>query len=118
VVVTMLVMLLVPLVPHILLMRDLPALLAGLQRSEERITVNEQLHSVAASISVTLLVLGGAGGALMVIGNIVSLADAISNGHTGSNLYGSVLALAFGLLLTAYFSYLGILKARLKRNAN
>jgi hypothetical protein len=116
--VTILVMLSVPLVPHLLLMRDLPALLAGLQRTDERVTVGEQLQSVATSISVWLLVLGGVGGALMVIGNIVSLADAISHGRSGTDLYGSVLALAFGLLLTGYFSYLGILKAKLKRDAN
>ncbi len=80
--------------------------------------IREQLHGVAAAISVKLLLLGGGGGVLIVIGNIVSLSQAISAGRTGSDLLWPVLGLAFGALLTGYFGYLGILKSKLKRNGS
>ena len=80
--------------------------------------MREQLQGVAAAISGKILLLGGIGGALMIVGNVVSLAEAISEGHTGSDLLGPVFLLAFGVLLTGYFGYLAVLKAKLKRNAN
>jgi hypothetical protein len=105
-------------VPHFYLVRAMRPLLADLPRTDERITFNEQLHSLAGAISSTLLWLGGIGGVMMMIGNIVSLADAISEGRAGSRLYGPVLGLLLGAVLTSYFGYLAVLKAKLKRNAN
>jgi hypothetical protein len=53
---------------------------------------------------------------MMVIGNIVSMVDAIVEDRGG--LYSSIVGLVIGALLTSYFGYLAVLKRRLKRKAN
>jgi hypothetical protein len=105
-------------VPHISLVRSIRPLLAGLPRTDERITVGDQLRSLAAAISGKLLLLGGIGGGTMIIGNIVSIVDAVAGDRGGFRLYGPIFGLLFGALLTSYFAYLAILKAKLKRRAN
>ncbi len=105
-------------VPHISLVRTMRPLLADLPRTDERITLGDQLHSLAGAISGKLLALGGIGGGMMTIGNIVSIVDAIAEDRAGSRLYWPIFGLVFGALLTSYFAYLAILKARLKRRAN
>jgi len=104
--------------PHISLVRSMRPLLAGLPRTDERITVGDQLASLATAISGRLLLLGGIGGGMMIIGNIVSIVDAIAEDRRGFRLYGPIFGLLFGALLTSYFAYLAILKAKLKRRAN
>jgi hypothetical protein len=79
--------------------------------------LREQLESVAAVIPGWLMLAGGLGGILIVIGNIVSLANAIAERGSGFDLAWPVLAIAFGALLAVYFGYLAILKASLKRDA-
>jgi uncharacterized Tic20 family protein len=112
---TMLAVVPIVIVPHIYLLRALRPLLADLPRTDERITFQEQLHSLAPAISGKLLFLGGIGGLLMVGGNLMILAEAIAEGRS---FYGPVLGLAVGALLTSYFLYLAILRARMKRNAS
>jgi hypothetical protein len=104
--------------PHIYLMRTMRPLLADLPRTDERITLHDQFHSLAAAISGRLLVLGGIGGGLMIIGNIVSIVDAIAEERGGSKLFWPVFGLVFGVLLTSYFVYLAVLRRRLPRKAN
>jgi hypothetical protein len=116
--VTVLAAVLIAIVPHIYLMRTLRPLIADLPRTDERITLRDQLHSLAAAISVKLLWLGGIGGGLMIIGNIVSIVDAIAQGRAGSKLFWPIFGLVFGALLTSYFAYLALLKAKLKRTAS
>jgi len=55
---------------------------------------------------------------MMIIGNIISIVDAVAEGRGGSRLYWSIFGLLFGVLLTSYFAYLAMLKAKLKRRAN
>jgi hypothetical protein len=105
-------------VPHIYLMRTLRPLIADLPRTDERITVGDQFHSLAAAISGKLLLLGGIGGGMMVIGNIVSIIDAIAEDRGGSKLLWPIFGLVFGALLASYFAYLALLKAKLKRRAS
>jgi hypothetical protein len=87
-----------------------------INRAQE-ITMNirDQLEGVARSVPIWLVVAGGVGGAIIALGNLVSLSQAISAGRTGFDLLWPLLALAFGVGLAAYFGYLGALKARLKR---
>jgi hypothetical protein len=105
-------------VPHFYLLRTLRPLLVDLPRTDERITLGDQLHSLAAAISGKLLALGGIGGGVMIIGNVVSLVEAIAEDRGGSSLYGPIFGLVFGALLTSYFAYLAVLKLKLKRKAS
>jgi hypothetical protein len=118
VLVTVLAVVLIAIVPHIYLMRTLRPLIADLPRTDERITLRDQLHSLAAAISGKLLLLGGIGGGLMIIGNIVSIVDVIAEGRGGSKLFWPIFGVVFGALLASYFAYLALLKARLKRTAS
>jgi hypothetical protein len=118
VIVTALAVIPIVIVPHIYLVHTMRPLLADLPRTDERITLGDQLHSLATAISGKLLALGGIGGGMMIIGNVVSLVDAIAEDRGGSRLYGPILGLVFGALLTSYFAYLALLKRRLKRKAN
>ena len=79
-------------------------------------SIREQLEGVAATVPMWLVIAGGVGGALIAIGNLVSLRSAMAEGRSGFELAGPVLAIAFGALLAAYFGYLGHLKERMKRD--
>jgi hypothetical protein len=118
VLVTLLAVVLIAIVPHIYLMRTLRPLIADLPRTDERITLGDQFHSLAAAISGKLLWLGGIGGGMMIIGNIVSIVDVIAEGRDGSKLLWPIFGLVFGALLASYFAYLALLKAKLKRSAS
>jgi hypothetical protein len=104
--------------PHIYLVRTLRPLLADLPRTEERISLGYQLRSLAAAVSVPLMLLGGLGGGLMIIGSIISIVDAVAEGRGGAKLYWPIFGLLFGALLTSYFAYLAMLKRKLKRQAS
>jgi hypothetical protein len=116
-IVTALAVIPIVIVPHIYLVRTMRPLLAELPRTEERITLRDQLQSLAGAISGKLLLLGAIGGSMMVIGNIVSIVDAIAEGR-GGGFYSSIVGLVIGALLTSYFGYLAVLKRKLKRKAN
>jgi hypothetical protein len=104
--------------PHIYLVRTLRPLLADLPRTEERISLGYQLRSLAAAVSLPLLLLGALGGGLMIIGNVISIVDVVAEGRGGSKLYWPIFGLLFGALLTSYFAYLAMLKRKLKRQAS
>jgi hypothetical protein len=116
-VVTALAVIPIVIVPHIYLVRSMRPLLAVLPRTEERITLSDQLHSLAGAISGRLLLLGGIGGSIVVIVNIVSIVDAIAEVRSGG-FYSSIFGLVIGALLMSYFGYLAFLKRKLKRRAN
>jgi hypothetical protein len=104
--------------PHIFLMRSLRPLLAGLTHTDERITIGDRLESLAAAISGKLLWLGGIGGGMMLVGNLVSVIEAVAEDRGGSKLYLALFGLLCGALLTSYFVYLALLKSKLKRSTN
>jgi hypothetical protein len=114
----MLGMLALALVPHFYLMRRIGPLLAELQRTDEQITLREQIFGVAAVISNMHLALGGLGGALIAASNIKTIAVGLSEGRPGSELSWSAFGLVVGVLLASYFAYLAILKRKLKRKPN
>jgi hypothetical protein len=116
--VTLLAVIPIAILPQIKLMRTIAPLIADLPRTDEQITFGEQVHTLAAVISVPLLVLGGIGGSTMIIVNILSLIDVIAEGRGGSGALWPLFGLAVGVLLTSYFAYLAVLKRRLKRGAN
>jgi hypothetical protein len=104
-------------VPHIYLMRGLRPLLAGAPRTNERITVAEQLPKIAARISGIVLAIGLVAGLLMMLGSVLIFLDAFLEGHVARSVLVSTPILFFGGLLTGYIVYLIRLKVRLKRSA-
>jgi hypothetical protein len=76
----------------------------------------EQLENTARTLPVVLLALGGGGGALIFIGNLVNLAGPTPAGGADRSQAWTLISLLVGALLTGYFGYLGILRYRLRRN--
>jgi hypothetical protein len=118
VVAAMLGMLMLALLPHIYLMRKIEPLLAELPRTDEQATFHQQLFGVAAVISPVHLALGGVGGFLIAASNVKGIADLIAQGAVGSELFWPGFGLLIGLTLASYFTYLAVLRRRLKRGAN
>ena len=106
------------LAPHIYLMRALRPLLADAPRTDQRITMREQLPKIAASVSGWVLVAGLVGGLCIIAGVLLALVDAFVEGHLIRSLLIFSPALAIGGALIAYFVYLASLKAKLKRAAS
>jgi hypothetical protein len=78
--------------------------------------IRERLEPTARTLPVALLALGGGGGILIFIGNLVNLAGPSPAGGPGRSLALTLISLLVGALLTGYFGYLGILRYRLRRN--
>ncbi len=114
VVLTMLVMVGLALMPHLFLMRKIGPLLAQLRRTDDRATLHQQLFGVAAVISNVHLAMGGVGGVLIAIANVKGMVDVISGGQPAAQLFWPALGLLIGVLMAAYFTYLALLKRRLK----
>lgn len=110
-------MLALTLVPHFYLMRRVGPMLAELQRTDERMSLHEQLFGVAAVISNLHLALGGLGGFLVAVANIKTITEVLYGGVEGS-LYWSGFGVLAGTLFMSYFGYLAILKRKLKRKPN
>jgi hypothetical protein len=111
-------MLALALVPHVYLMRKIAPMLAQLPRAEKAMTFHDQLFGVAAVISNLHLALGGFGGLLVVISNVKTIVEYLSEGGVGTQLLWPGFGVVFGSLFAGYFAYLAILKRRLKRKAN
>jgi hypothetical protein len=114
VVLTMLVMIGLALMPHLYLMRKIGPLLAQLPRTDDHATLHQQLFGVAAVISNLHLAMGGGGGVLIAIANVKGMVDVISGGQPAAQLFWPALGLLIGVLMAAYFTYLALLKRRLK----
>src|SRR5581483_5882009 len=90
-------------IPHIYLMRMLKPLLTGLPRSDRSMTLRDQFRRLAAAMPLWLLVVAGSGGILMVLGGMLTIADAVMEGRTGARLYGTAFTMGMGLVFAAYF---------------
>jgi len=89
----------------------LQPLLATLQPTDQRVTFREQVETVARKVSGKVLVAGIAGGILMIVGNIMTLADAIHDERAlGPVLVWNAIPFLFGGVLTAYFAWLIVLR--------
>jgi hypothetical protein len=108
-------MLALALVPHVYLMRKIAPMLAQLPRAEKPMTLHEQLFGVAAVISNLHLALGGFGGLLVVIANVKTIVEYLSEGSVGTQLLWPGFGVVFGSLFAGYFLYLTILKRKLQR---
>jgi hypothetical protein len=67
---------------------------------------------LAGAISPKLLWLGGVGGIMMMVGSLMTLADAMAAGHSVIRFPWQILTLVFGAVLTSYFVYLGRLRQK------
>jgi len=102
-------------VPQIYLARALRPVLANAPRSDERITVAEQLPKIAASVSGWVLGCGLVGGLAMMGGSILQMFDAFLEGHLGRSAPASAAIFIAGGVLISYFVYLLRLKAKSKQ---
>jgi hypothetical protein len=102
-------------VPQIYLSRGLRAPLAYAPRTNERITMAEQLPKIAGAMSGKVLVLCLVCGICLMGSAILGLVDAYFEGHLAPNLLLTFLPLfAFGGLLTGYTMYLVRLRTKLQ----
>jgi hypothetical protein len=110
------ILLLMPLfaVPQIYLARLLRSVLADAPRTDERITIAEQLPKIATSASGWVLACGLIGGLAIVGGGVLQMYDAYIEGHLARSALTSAASLIAGGLLIAYFVYLRRLKAKSK----
>jgi len=100
----------------IYVMRSLQPMLATLPRTEARITLHEQVETIAKRVSGRVLVLGIASGPLMTLSQILPVIDAMQRGRLGFALAWHVIPCLFGALLSAYFAWL--LAIRIRRNGS
>jgi hypothetical protein len=100
----------------ICLMRSLQPMLATLPRTAERITLREQVETIAKRVSGTVLVLGIVSGPLMTLSQILPVIEAMQQGRLGFALAWHLIPCLFGALLSAYFAWL--LAIRLRRNGD
>ena len=107
----------IALLPYFFAVRAMRPLLAEAPRTDERITTGEQLQRLAGAISPKLLWLGGAGGIMMIVGSLMSIAATVAEGHSVFRFPWQILTLVFGALLTSYFVYLGRLRRKARRSA-
>jgi hypothetical protein len=78
--------------------------------------LREQFEGIARTLPFTLIVIGGGGGALIALANLIRLAQALRQGEPAGDLLWPLLSLAVGALLAAYFGYLATLKRALRRD--
>jgi hypothetical protein len=111
---TLMILLMVPLfaVPQVYLARALRPILANAPRSEQRITLGEQLPTIATSVSGKVLVIGLIGGLTMMGGSIFQMFDAFLDGHLARRASSNTATIILGGLLSSYFVYLLRLKAK------
>lgn len=109
---TFLVVIAIALLPYFYALRAMRPLLAGVPRTDERITTGEQFERLAGAVSPKLLWLGGAGGMMMIVGSLMSFGDAMADGHSVFRFSWQISTLGFGALLTGYFVYLGMLRRK------
>lgn len=105
-------------VPQIYLKRGVRAPLASAPRTNERITMAEQLPKIAGAMSGKILVLGLVGGLCLVGAGLMMLIEAYAEGHLFRGLlFPSLPTFVLGGLSTGYFVYLIRLRSKLKSAA-
>jgi len=102
-------------VPQVYLARVLRPVVADAPRSDERITVAEQLPKIAASVSARVLAVGLIAGLAMTGGSLLQMFDAYLQGHLARSAPTNGAIFTAGALLIAYFVYLLRLKAKSKQ---
>jgi len=100
---------------HIYSMARLRPLLAGLPRSDQRITLWDSTERFAAKASNKFLLIVGGGAVMGLVGNGITLIQSIHD-HRPIDLAAAGGAAALVLLL-AYYGYIAFLKVRLRQSA-
>lgn len=90
-------------------------LLAALPNTEERISVNERVGSVARSVSPKVLAVGIVSAPVVVIANALTVAHSLYEGRLEITALWNAIAGFGALVLTAYFIWLTILRRRFAR---
>jgi len=101
---------------HAYSMARLRPLIAGLPRTNERITVREGMARYAGKASNKLLAMMGFGAAMMLLGNGLNVTDAILS-HRPIDNPSFIIGAVSSILVTAQFALLMVLKMRQKRSA-
>ncbi len=104
-------------VPQAYLTLRLRPLLADAPRTNERITLRDQLAKAATSLSGKVLAVGLVAGLIATAAGLLLLLGTVVLEDGGDGLVPAVLCLIAGAMLTAYFVYLKRLKANLSRAA-
>lgn len=113
-----LIMVAMAVVPTAYVRRRLGPLLATLQPTDLRIPFREQVESVARNISGKVIAIGIASGVLMIVGNLMTLADAAYEGRRlGIMVVGNAIYFLVGGVLIAYFIWLIVLRNRPNGNS-
>ena len=102
-------------IPHVHLMRMLSPLIKDLPKSDQRITQRELLEKVAVNTPLWLLIVGLAGGAIMILGAMLGLVDAVIEPRGGGRWIQPLFTLIGGGILLAYFIYLARLRGKQSR---
>jgi len=103
---------------HLYSMRRLRPLLTDLPRYHGRIPLRVRSRSFASKVPLKLLVVMGIGSAAACVGNGIGLVTAMLEHRPIVNQPISWIAMTASALTTAWFVYLMILRARLRRNAS
>jgi hypothetical protein len=103
------------LVLHRCALQPLRPLLARLPQAEQRIGVHEQLQSLAVSVSGKVLAAGLISGPAVIIANVLMVARTIYLGQLEITVLWNAIAGLGGVMFTAYFIWLAILRCRLAR---
>lgn len=104
------------LLPYFWVLRAMRPLLVGLPPTDQRITAGEQIQRLATAISPKVLWLGGAGGVLMIVGNLMTVVDPLSESPRPPGFPSQVFGMLVGAALTGYFVYLAILRRKSRRS--
>jgi hypothetical protein len=102
---------------HAYSMARLRPLLAGLPRSEERITLRDSTERFAAKISNKFLLVVGLSAVIGLVGNALTMIAAIY-AHRPIDNVTNIAVSAGCALLVAYYGYLFFLKIRLRHSAS
>ena len=100
---------------HIYSMARLRPLLAGLPRSDQRITLRDSTERMAAKASNKFLAMVGVGAAMGLVGNAMTLILSIHD-HRPIDV-AAVAGTAALVLVVAYYGYIAFLKVRLRQSA-
>jgi hypothetical protein len=93
-------------------MRPLRPLLATLPLTDERISLDEQVGRIATSVSGKVLAAGLISGPLVIIANVLMIMRSISEGYFEIVVLWNAIACLGGVMLTAYFIGLLIMRSR------
>jgi len=110
--VAVLAMMAIGMVPILYVRHKLAPLSAMLRPTDLRVTLREQTETYARNISRNVLVVGILCGLMLIVANLVILADQAYEGGPLAGMIGNMLGALSGVLSTAYLIWLIVLRDR------